>query len=106
MDVRTGARKALARLLVPLTEFVFDSGLSIREFNELLREAAVRSVAARQRESSRRVNISGISASTGIARAEVSRILKTERKSTQSGSDRRQQATEKILSVWQQALRS
>jgi hypothetical protein len=102
VDVRTGARKALAQLLEPLTEFVFDSGLSIKEFHDIFRAAAVRSVAARQLAISRRVNISGISASTGIARAEVSRILKTEPKSPQRSSDRHQQSTSKILSVWQQ----
>jgi Family of unknown function (DUF6502) len=102
VDVRTGARKALARLLEPLTEFVFDSGLSIKEFHDILRAAAVRSVAARQLAISRRVNISGISASTGITRAEVSRILKTEPKSPQKSSDQHQQSTNKILSVWQQ----
>jgi hypothetical protein len=102
VDVRTGARKALARLLEPLTEFVFDSGLSIKEFHDIFRAAAVRNVAARQLESSRRVNISGISASTGIARAEVSKILKTKPKFPQRSAERHQQATNKILSVWQQ----
>lgn len=102
MDVRTGARKALARLLEPLTEFVFDSGLSIKEFHDIFRAAAVRNIAARQLENSRRVNISGISASTGIARADVSRILKTKPKSPQRSPERHQQATSKILSVWQE----
>ena len=102
MDVRTGASRALAQLLEPLTEFAFDSGLSIREFHSILRAAAVRSVAARQLETSRRVNISGISASTGISRAEISKILKSEPKPTERDADRHQQSTNKILSVWQQ----
>jgi len=100
VDVRTGARRALARLLEPLTGFVFDSGLSIKEFHAILRTAAVRSVATRQLETSRRVNISGISASTGISRAEISRILKSAPKSTEEYSDRHQQSTNKILSAW------
>jgi hypothetical protein len=53
-------------------------------------------------ETSRRVNISGISASTGISRAEISRILKSGPKSTEESSDRHQQSTNKILSAWQQ----
>jgi hypothetical protein len=68
----------------------------------MLRTAAVRSVAARQLETSLRVSISGISASTGISRAEVSRILKSEAKSPARSSDRHQQSTSKILSIWQQ----
>lgn len=101
MDVRTGAKKALALLLEPLAGFVFDSGLSIREFHAILRTAAVRSVAARQLEISRRINISGISASTGISRAEISRILRSEPRSPEKSSDNPQQSTSKILSVWQ-----
>ncbi len=102
MDVRTGASRALAQLLEPLAGFVFDSGLSIREFHSILRTAAVRSVAARQLETSRRVNISGISASTGISRAEISKILKAEPKCSERSFDRHQQSTSRILSVWQQ----
>jgi hypothetical protein len=87
-------------MLEPLTGFVFDSGLSIKEFHAILRAAAVRSVATRQLETSRRVNISGISASTGISRAEISRILKSGPKSSDENSDRHQQSTNKILSAW------
>jgi Family of unknown function (DUF6502) len=100
VDVRTGAKKALAQLLEPLAGFVFDSGLSIREFHAILRAAAVRSVAARQLETSQRINISGISASTGISRAEISRILRAEPK-REKNADNPQQSTSKILSVWQ-----
>jgi Family of unknown function (DUF6502) len=89
-------------MLEPLTGFVFDSGLSIKEFHAILRAAAVRSVATRQLEVSRRVNISGISASTGISRAEISRILKSGPKSAEENSDRDQQSTNRILSAWRQ----
>lgn len=102
MDVRAAARKALARLLEPLTGFVFDSGLSIKDVHEILRTAAVRGVATRQLEISRRVNISGISASTGIPRAEISRILKSGPVSPDANSDRHQQSTNRILSAWYQ----
>ena len=102
MDVRPGARKALARLLEPLTGFVFDSGLGIKEFHSILRVAAIRSVATRQLEISRRVNISGISASTGISRAEISRILKSGSKATKERSGRHEQSTNKVLSAWHQ----
>ena len=75
-DARTLAKKALLQLFEPLVEFVLDSGLSTLELHSIFREAAVRTVAARQLELSPRVNISGIAASTGIPRAEISRILK------------------------------
>ena len=101
-DVRAVARKALLQLLEPLVGFVLDSGLSIHELNLILREAAVRSAAARQLEVARRVNISGIAASTGIPRAEISRILKVTGGSSRQATDRQQQSTNRILAVWHQ----
>jgi hypothetical protein len=101
-DVRALARKALLELLEPLIGFTLDSGLSTHDIHSILREAAVRSVATRQLDVARRVNISGIAASTGIPRAEISRILKATTESSRSSADRHQQSTNKILAVWYQ----
>jgi hypothetical protein len=101
-DIRVVARKALVQLLEPLVGFVLDSGLSTQELRSILRESAVRSVAARQMEVARRVNISGIAATTGIPRAEISRILKSPANSSQQIIDRQQQSTNRILAVWHQ----
>jgi uncharacterized protein DUF6502 len=68
--------------------------------NSLLRTAAVQSAAMRQLEDGTRVNISGISAITGISRAEVSRILKSSGSSTIGAIERHQNITSRILSGW------
>jgi len=99
-DVRAVARRALLQLLEPLSEFVIDTGLSTNELNSILRHAAVRSMAARQLEVSDRVNISGIAATTGIPRSEISRILKNSDKKNEKLNDRRQQSTNRILAAW------
>jgi Family of unknown function (DUF6502) len=99
-DVRALTRKALLQLLEPLTAFVIDAGLSAGDMCLLLREAAVRSVAKRQLEIGRRVNISGIAATTGIPRAEISRILKQKNLQDSRRLDRRQQSTNRILAAW------
>lgn len=101
-DVRAVARKALLQLLEPLVGFVLDSGLSTHDLHSILREAAVRTVAARQVEVARRINISGIAASTGIPRAEISRILKSKAVSSRRTIDRQRQSTNRILAVWHQ----
>lgn len=101
-DVRAIARKALLQLLEPLAGFVLDSGLSTLELQSIFREAAVRSVAAKQREFGRRVNISGIAASTGIPRAEISRILQSADKPPVYSGDLRQKSTNRILAAWHQ----
>jgi Family of unknown function (DUF6502) len=99
-DVRTVARKALVQLLEPLVGFVLDSGLSTQELRWILREAAVRSVAAKQQSAMRRINISGIAASTGIPRADISRILGSSVRPSPPSTDRQQQSTNRILAVW------
>jgi Family of unknown function (DUF6502) len=100
-DLRLVAKKALLQLFEPLVGFVFDAGLSTSELHSIFREAAVRTVAARQLEFARRVNISGIAASTGIPRAEISRILKSNTESSRQVG-RLQQSTNRILAVWHQ----
>ena len=65
-----------------------------------MRQAAVRSVAARQLEVSRRINISGIAATTGIPRAEISRILKLSATPHEDPLDRQQKSTNRILAAW------
>jgi hypothetical protein len=101
-DIRVVARKALVQLLEPLVGFVLDSGLSTHELHSILRQVAVQTAAARQMDLAHRVNISGIAASTGIPRAEISRILKSNPDSPRPIIDRRQQSTNRILAVWHQ----
>lgn len=99
-DVRAVARRALLQLFEPLTGFVIDTGLSTSELNSILRHAAVRSVASRQMQVSGRINISGIAATTGIPRSEISRILKNSDRENGKVKDRRQQSTNRILAAW------
>jgi hypothetical protein len=100
--VRTTALHALGRVLEPLAGFVLETGLSVQEAQAVLRSAAVHSAAKRQRETQQRVSISGIAASTGISRAEVSRILRAPARASVAVSERRQQATNRILAAWQE----
>ncbi len=99
-EVQALAKGALLRLFEPLIDFVTDTGLSTTDLYSILRHAAVRSVASRQLEVSRRVNISGIAATTGIPRAEISRILKSSGKGSEKLIDSRQQSTNRILAAW------
>jgi Family of unknown function (DUF6502) len=77
-----------------------DSGLSIIEVNSLFRQAAIRTVATRQLEDARRVNISGIAAITGISRAEISGLLKPVRRTVNRNVKPRQNLTNNILTAW------
>jgi hypothetical protein len=100
--IRHVAREALLELMQPLAGFVLDSGLSAGELQAIFREAAVKSAAARQLETSPRVNVSGIAATTGIPRAEISRILRVSAKVGKDEIDNQQQSTNRILAAWHQ----
>jgi hypothetical protein len=99
-SVHPAARKVLKKLLEPLSRLAFDCGFSVNELHSMLREAAVRSAAGRQLEDERRINISGIAATTGISRGEISRILKYGEIATDKVSDGRQNPINRILAAW------
>jgi len=102
-DIRAAARKSLLQILEPLAGFVSDLGFSAGEIQAIFREAAVKSAAARQLEVSSRINISGIAATTGIPRNEISRILKSTTETAEGvekTSDGHQQSTNRILAAW------
>ncbi len=94
------ATSALLRLFEPLTDFAIDAGLSTSDLCLILRQAAVRRVAAHQLKASRRINISGIAATTGIPRSEISRMLKVAGAKSDKSIDTRQQSTNRILAAW------
>jgi hypothetical protein len=98
-DVPTAARDALLQLLQPLAGFALDAGFSIHEMTTILRAAAVRTVAAQQIRASSRINISGIAASTGIPRAEISRILKGV---AAQEVPPRNRSTSRIIAAWRE----
>lgn len=97
--IQIAARKALWKLLEPVSGLASDCGLSISEVNSILREAAVRGAAGRQLEHEKRINISGIAATTGVSRAEISRILK-EGHAPELIDDRHQNPANRILAAW------
>jgi hypothetical protein len=99
MALQIAAKHALRQILKPLTEFVIDTGLSTRDIHTILRECAVRIVASRQLQVAKRINVSGISASTGISRSEISRIIKARSRVGRHADDHRQ-STNRILAAW------
>lgn len=102
-DVRTAAKKALLQILEPLAGFASDLGFSAGELQTMMREAAVKNAAASQLDSSNRINISGIAATTGIPRSEISRILKVATPPIQhveTANDGQHQSTNRILAAW------
>lgn len=102
-DVRGVAKRSLLQILEPLAAFGSDLGFSVGELQAIFREAAVMSAAARQREVADRVNISGIAATTGIPRSEISRILKVAVPTfdrMEKANEGQQQSTNRILAAW------
>jgi len=99
-DLKTAARQALQQLFEPLSGFMLQIGLGPYELSDILRQAAVRSVANQQLELSNRRNISGIAAATGINRSEVSRILRDKGRDNDTTYGHRRLVTDRVLASW------
>jgi Family of unknown function (DUF6502) len=94
---------ALRRVVDPLVDIMIDTGITVQEFSRLVRDRAVRSAAARvARESGRKSN-SRVAIITGLARAEVARILETSE--PRLGSSGGQNPARRVLSAWYQNQR-
>jgi hypothetical protein len=89
---------ALKRVVDPLVDLMFDTGITVHEFSRLVRDRAVRSAAARiARESGRNSN-SRVAIITGLSRAEVARILEANEPSFSSRGG--QHPARRVLSAW------
>src|ERR1700726_4219890 len=69
---------ALRRVADPLVDLMFDTGVTVHEFSQLIRERAVRSAARRVYKESGRDSKSRVAIVTGLPRSEVARILSSD----------------------------
>jgi len=67
---------ALKRVLDPLIDLMFDAGVTVQEFNRLVRDRAVRIANGRVIRNSGRKSKSRVAIMTGLPRSEVTRILR------------------------------
>jgi Family of unknown function (DUF6502) len=89
---------ALKRVAEPLVDLMFDTGVTVHEFGQLVRESAVRVAAKRVSRESGRDSKSRVAIVTGLPRSEVARILR----SGDASSSKRvgQHPSRKILAAW------
>src|SRR5450432_4322114 len=96
--LREATLNALSRLIDPLLTLMFDCGVTVREFTQLLRGLAVAKANSRISDESGRSNKSRVSILTGLPRSEVTRLLATH--PSRRFSERVQHPTRKVLSAW------
>ena len=89
---------ALKRVVGPLVDLMFDTGVTVHEFGHLVRERAVWAAARRVSRESGRDSKSRVAIVTGLARSEVARILKSDDASSSNRVG--QQPSRKILAAW------
>lgn len=66
---------SLKRVLDPLVDLMFDAGITVHEFSQLLKERSVRIAARRVSKESGRDSKSRVAIMTGLTRSEVARIV-------------------------------
>jgi len=89
---------ALKRIVDPLVDLMFDAGITVHEFSQLVRERAVRAAARRVVREGGRESKSRIAIITGLPRSEVARILKSV--DVSSGKRLGQHPARKVLAAW------
>jgi hypothetical protein len=96
--LKEAAITALKRVVGPLVDLMFDTGVTVHEFGHLVRERAVWAAARRVSRESGRDSKSRVAIVTGLARSEVARILKSDDASSSNRAG--QQPSRKILTAW------
>jgi hypothetical protein len=89
---------ALKRVVDPLVDLMFDTGVTVREFSQIVRERAVRTAARRVTKESGRDSKSRVAIITGLPRSEVSRILRSDDASP--GKRLEQHPARNVLAAW------
>jgi hypothetical protein len=89
---------ALGRVVGPLLEMMFDSGVTTREFHHLIRDQAVRVATRRVIKETGRNSKSRVAIMTGLPRSEVARILR--KPAAPAGTSSDQHPARRILAAW------
>jgi Family of unknown function (DUF6502) len=89
---------ALKRVVDPLVDLMFDTGVTVHELSVLLRESAVRIGSKRVSKESGRESNSRVAIITGLPRAEVARILNSDQLAL--GTRPKQHPARKVLAAW------
>jgi hypothetical protein len=89
---------ALKRVVDPLVDLMFDAGITVREFSQIMRESAVRTAARRVSKETGRDSKSRVAIITGLPRSEVARILRSDDASPSKRLG--QHPARKVLAAW------
>jgi hypothetical protein len=89
---------ALTRVVDPLLDLMFDTGVTVHEFGQLVRDRAVRVAANRVAREPGRGSKSRVAIVTGLPRSEVARILKSVDVSQKKRIG--QHPARKVLAAW------
>lgn len=89
---------ALKRVIDPLLNLMADANVTVREFNQLVRETAVRKAAKRLIRESGRESKSRVAIATGLSRSEVARILAS--RDSQPAAHRGEHPARRVLAAW------
>jgi hypothetical protein len=96
--IREAAIAALKHVADPLLELMFDAGVTVYEFNYLLRDRAARVATRRVIKECGRNNKSRVAILTGLPRSEVTRILASS--DSTEGTPLGQHPARRVLAAW------
>jgi Family of unknown function (DUF6502) len=96
--IRDATLAALKQLLEPLTDLLLDTGITVHEFNQAVRESSVRVATQRVLAETGRESKSRVAIMTGLARSEVTRILNLRESDLKQKPE--QNPARRVLAAW------
>ena len=96
--IRKATTGVLTHVIDPLVELMFDAGVTVQEFNHLLRNRAVHAAAGRVSRETGRCSRSRVAIMTGLPRSEVTKILGLIR--SESEISYGQHPARRVLAAW------
>jgi Family of unknown function (DUF6502) len=101
--IREATISALKHVIDPLLELMFDAGVTVQEFNHLLRNRAVHAASKRVVRECGRNSKSRVAIVTGLPRSEVSKIL--ESRNSDAKANLGQHPARRVLAAWYENAR-
>lgn len=101
--LREATTVAISRLIDPLLDLMFDTGVTVQDLNKIVRERAVRNATKRVIRESGRESRARVAIATGVPRAAVASIL--ESRDRLDSARRGQHPARRVLSAWYEDIR-
>ncbi len=99
-EAREATIDAIGNIFEPLTEMMFDAGLTVQNVSKIYRSIAVKSAAQRLERDGHRVSAARLSIITGLSRSQIAEILTKSLLHKKARHEMSLNSAQKVLTAW------